>query len=109
MYILFHILFHYGLSQDIEYSSCVVQEDLVFIHSIHNTLHPLTNPSQTHNPSSPIPLDLFGHFQFSAQILYLVLTFPEHSNHSYFKVRGISASVNTVGLFLLSDFLSVLT
>ena len=38
---LFHILFHYGLSQGIDYNSLALQWDLVFVHSLYNSSHPL--------------------------------------------------------------------
>ena len=43
IYTLFHILFHYGLLQDIEYSSlCSYSRTLLFILSMYNSLHLLT-------------------------------------------------------------------
>ena len=45
-YICFlYILFHYGLSWDIEYSPCAIQEDIV-VYSVHKNLHLLTLTSQ---------------------------------------------------------------
>ena len=48
-YIHFYILFHYGLSQDIEYSSlCYTVRSCYLSNSIRNSLHLLS-------PSSPLP------------------------------------------------------
>ena len=56
IYILFHSLFHYGLSQDIGYSSlCYTvgpcHRTLLFIHPVYNSLHLLIPNS----PSIPLP------------------------------------------------------
>ena len=58
-YILFHILFHYGLSWDIEYSFPVLySRTLSFIYPIHNSFNLLIpNP----NRSLPHPLLLDSH------------------------------------------------
>ena len=57
IYILFHILFHYGLLQDTE---CIVpvlySRTLLFIHSICNSLHLLVPNSQSIPPPLPFPL-----------------------------------------------------
>ena len=50
--ILFHILFHYGPSQNIEYSSLCYSRTLLLIHSIYNSLHLLISNSH-HIPPSP--------------------------------------------------------
>ena len=49
-YSFFHILFYYGLSQDIEYSSLCSTVRLLFMHSICNTLHLLISDSQSIPP-----------------------------------------------------------
>ena len=55
--ILFHILFHYDLSQDIESSSlCYTVGCLKLIHPIHTTLHLLIPHSQSSPPASLLPL-----------------------------------------------------
>ena len=51
LYILFHIIFHYGLSQHIEYSSLCFIVGPVFIHSVYNSLYLLTPNSQSIPPS----------------------------------------------------------
>ena len=59
IYILFYILFHYGLLQDIEYSSLWYRNNsrtLLFIHSVYNSLHLLTPNSQSNPPQHPLPL-----------------------------------------------------
>ena len=57
IYILFHILFHYGLSQDIEYSSLVLySRTLLYINLIYNTLHLLIPNSQSILPPLPLPI-----------------------------------------------------
>ena len=58
---IFHILFHYGLSQDIEYSSlCINSCTLLFIQSIYNSLHLLIpSPSVPHSPSPLATTNLF--------------------------------------------------
>ena len=45
-YILFHVLFHHGLSRDIEYSSLLCSRTLLSIHSIYNSSHLLIPNSQ---------------------------------------------------------------
>ena len=53
---IFYIPFHYGLSQDIEYSFPVIySRTLLFIHSIYNSLHLLIPNSQSIPPRSPPP------------------------------------------------------
>ena len=39
IYIFFDILFHYSLSQDMEYSISAVEQDFVVYPSIYNSLH----------------------------------------------------------------------
>ena len=54
--ILFQILFHYGLLQDIEYSSLCHSRALLFIHSICNSLHlPVPNSQSFPPPLPPMP------------------------------------------------------
>ena len=54
-YILFHILFHYGLSQNIEYSSlCYTVRPVVYPFS-YNSLHPLISDSQSILTCPPLP------------------------------------------------------
>ena len=54
-YILFYILFHYGLPQDIEYSSILYSRSSLFIHSICNSSHlPIQNCHST-PPPAPLP------------------------------------------------------
>ena len=54
MHILFHILFCYGLSLDIEYSSpCSVNRCLLFTHPIYNSLRLLIPNSHSMPPSPP--------------------------------------------------------
>ena len=53
IYILFSILFHYGLSQILSIVSCAIQQDLVVIRSIHNNFHLLTPNSQSVPPHPP--------------------------------------------------------
>ena len=53
IYILFYILLHYGLSQDIE-SSFLYFRTLLLIQSVCNSLHLLTPDSQS-IPSQPPP------------------------------------------------------
>ena len=55
-YIVFHILFHYGLLQDIGYSFLAIQATLLFIHSVYSSLHLLI---QTPNPFFPHPETFF--------------------------------------------------
>ena len=40
-----YILFHYGLSWDIEYGPCAIQEDII-VYSVHKNFHLLTPTSQ---------------------------------------------------------------
>ena len=51
-FILFHILFHYGLSQDTEYPVLHSRTSL-FTHSVYTSLHPLIPNSQS-NALSPL-------------------------------------------------------
>ena len=55
IYITFHILSHYGLSQDIEYSYMCNTIDLLYIHFMYNYLHLLILDSQSILPSPPPP------------------------------------------------------
>ena len=55
MYFLFHILFHCGLSKDIEYSSLCYTVGPNIIHSIYNSLHLLTPNSQSFPSLSHFP------------------------------------------------------
>ena len=52
---IFHILFHYGFSQDMDYSSlCINSSTVLFIQSIYNSLHLLIpNSSVTMHPILP--------------------------------------------------------
>ena len=56
IYIIFPILFHYGLSQDIEYIYFPVLygTTLLLIHSICNSLHLLTLTSHSTLPCQPL-------------------------------------------------------
>ena len=65
IYILFHIFFQYGLSQNIEYSSLCYSRTLLFIHSIYNSLHLL---SQTPTTSLSHPACYLNNHEF---ILYV--------------------------------------
>ena len=61
-----NILFHYGLSQDIEYSS-------LFIHPTYKSLHPLIPNTQSGFPPLPSPLEaasLFSDYEF-VSVLHL--------------------------------------
>ena len=49
IYISFHILFHYDLSQELNTVPCATQQDLV-IRSIYNSVHQLTPHSQSSRP-----------------------------------------------------------
>ena len=71
MYLLFHILFHYDLSQYIEYvtvlystilysPNILYSRALLFIQSIYNTLHLLTATSQSILPALLGNLSLFS-------------------------------------------------
>ena len=62
----FHILFHYGLSQDIEYSP-------LFIHSIYNSLHLLIPNSHSIPPplSSPLATTSQNRSVFEDTLVYL--------------------------------------
>ena len=71
MYLLFHILFHYDLSQDIEYvtvlystilysPNILYSRALLFIQSIYNTLHLLIATSQSILPDLLGNLSLFS-------------------------------------------------
>ena len=71
MYLLFHILFHYDLSQYIEYVTVLYStilyspnifysKALLFIQSIYNTLHLLTATSQSILPALLGNLSLFS-------------------------------------------------
>ena len=56
MCLLFHILFHYGLSQDIEYSSlCYIVGPCLCIHFMYNSLHLLIPTSHFIPPLTPCP------------------------------------------------------
>lgn len=58
MYILFHIIFRYGLSRDIEYSSLGYSKTLFFIHPACNSLHQLINTKFPVPPAAAArPLD----------------------------------------------------
>ena len=51
IYIIFHIIFHYGLSHDIEYSSLCYSRTLLFIHSVYcyTSLHQQIPNSQSNS------------------------------------------------------------
>ena len=78
MYLLFHILFHYDLSQDIEYGSTVLystilyspnrlySRTLLFIQSIYNILHLLVTTSQS---ILPTPLGNLSLLSISVNLL----------------------------------------
>ena len=56
MHLLFCILFHYGLSQDIEYSSlCYIVGPCLCIHFMYNSLHLLIPTSHFIPPLTPSP------------------------------------------------------
>ena len=57
-WILFHILFHYGLSQDIEYNSLLYRRTLLFIYSLSNSLH-LLIPNSQYPPPTLVTISLF--------------------------------------------------
>ena len=59
IYILFHTLFHYGLSQDIEYSSPCYTIGPCCLSVLYKIL--CICQSQTPNPSLPHPLPLGNH------------------------------------------------
>ena len=58
-HILFHVLFHCGLSQDFEYTSC---RSLLFIHPIYNSWHLLILNSQTIPPHNSVTQVCSGSF-----------------------------------------------
>ena len=55
IHILFHIRFHYGLSQDVLNISLCLCWPLLLIHLIYNSLHLLTPNSQMHPFPTPSP------------------------------------------------------
>ena len=55
IHILFYILFHYGLSQNVEYSSLLYRRTLFFIHLISVPL--LIPNSQSISPLTPLTSD----------------------------------------------------
>ena len=55
-HIIFHYLFHYGLSQDTEYSPCAIQQGLVYPFCIYS-LHLLIANPQSISPQPAFPLD----------------------------------------------------
>ena len=72
MYILFLIFFHYGLSQDIEYSLPYIRT-LLFIHSKYNSLH-LPTPNSQPISLSPLPLGNYKSVLYvyeSVSVLYI--------------------------------------
>ena len=74
IHILFHILFHYGLSQDIEYSSLVLySRTLLFINLIYNTLHLLIPNSQSIHPLTPTFLAITSLFSVSQFLFHRCL------------------------------------
>ena len=66
IYILFYILFHYGLSQDVEYSSLYYTVGPAVIQSIFNSLHVLTPNSQS--IPDPTPLATTSLFSMSVSL-----------------------------------------
>ena len=54
-YSLFHILFHYGLSQNVEYSSLCIYEDLIYPFYIYKVA--------SANPKLPVPSSPLGKHQ----------------------------------------------
>ena len=66
----FHILFYYGLSQDIEYSSLCYT--LLFIYSLCNSLHLLIPNSESFTPSYPHSLGNYKSFLYVCKsVLYI--------------------------------------
>ena len=68
VYFIFQTLFHYVFSQDIEYSSLCSTGTLLFIHSLHNSLHLLTPNSQSIPPPSFSPLATTRLFPLSVNL-----------------------------------------
>ena len=73
IYILFHPLFHYGLSQDIEFPvlfPVLYSRTLLFIHSIniYNSLHLLIPYSHSIPLPPPSPLATTGLFSMSVSL-----------------------------------------
>ena len=64
IYILFHILFHYDLSEDIEY----ISKTLLFIHPIYNILPLLIPNSHSFPPLDPFPLATTSLFSISVSL-----------------------------------------
>ena len=70
IYLLFHTLFHYGLSKDIEYNSLCYTYDLV-VYSVYNSLHLLTwNPTPSLRSLLFLPL---GNHKFVLSSLWVCL------------------------------------
>ena len=67
-----NILFHYGLSQDTEYSSlCYIQQDLV-VYSLHVLLHlHLLTPTPLHPFPKPLPLTTTSLFSMSVSFCFV--------------------------------------
>ena len=90
IYILFfHILFHYGLSQDNNYSSpCYTLGPCCFIHPVYNSLPLLIPNSQSSLPPRPVTTDLFSistNLLFQRYIdLYRILDFTYTWYHMAF-------------------------
>ena len=71
IYIFFHVLFHYGLSQDIEYSSlCYTEGPYCLSISVYTSLHPLILNSLYYHLPPPSPLATTSLFSMSL-ILFL--------------------------------------
>ena len=70
IYLIFHTLFHYGLSKDIEYNSLCYTYDLV-VYSMYNSLHLLTwNPTPSLRSLLFLPL---GNHKFVLSSLWVCL------------------------------------
>ena len=71
MHILFQILFHYRLLQDIEYSSCAISRLLLFIYFIYSSVYSIyrINLKFPIYPSPPLsPLVAISLFSMSVSL-----------------------------------------
>ena len=92
IYILFHILFHYGLSQDIEYSSLCYTVGTLFIHSIYNSLHLLNPNSQSILPSPLLPLGNHKSILYVCESVSVDPLFYIMGSHSASQIKTLIAT-----------------
>jgi len=103
--ILFHILFHYGLSQNIEYSSVCYTVGPCY--SVYNSLHLRIPNSQSVPPSQPLPTegvrDIFCLISLHIFVSWMLSFKPTFSLSSFTFIKRLFSSSSLYAIRVVSS------